>query len=202
MQQATSSARQFYWFFLSLVYSISLHKTNSKPSNYNILLLTKNNMLNRKDCVKKGIKSRLILLSKWQNIYRWWYFDNHWGERFGFLSDLLNSSLPCCHWEIYELTAALSVALRSHTCTHAIPEKNLKEGTGFLSLDPPAVELTSCSWVEPPAMHLIMNLLLRHDPRHWPSYTYLYVYILIIIHMINSPEDPKTAQQTLSFQQR
>lgn len=38
MQQAASSARQLYWFFLSLVYSISLHKTNSKPSNYNLLL--------------------------------------------------------------------------------------------------------------------------------------------------------------------
>ena len=62
--------------------------------------------------------------------------------------------------------ATLHMRLRPHTCTHVIPEKHLKEGTGFLFLDPPAVELTSCSWVEPPVMHLIMNLLLHHEPRH------------------------------------
>ena len=71
--------------------------------------------------------------------------------------------------------ATLHMRLRPHTCTHVIPEKHLKEGTGFLFLDPPAVELTSCSWVEPRVMHLIMNLLLHHEP--WDQ-----LHILIRIH--------------------
>ena len=68
---------------------------------------------------------------------------------------------------------------------------HLKEGTEFLSLDPASVEWTICSWEEPPAIHLIIILLLHCEPKHWNSYTYLYVYTFIFVHMINSPEDWK-----------
>lgn len=134
------------------------------------------------------MKSRLIFLSSWQNIYKW-YFSNHLGGRFEdlgfvfFFSNLLNSFFLSCHWEIYDLKAAL----RWHKVpTHVLMwfRKSIwRKGTGFPSHDTPAGEVSSCCCVESAVIHLVMISLLHHQLRHWTSSTYF--------HPIMLPKTPK-----------
>lgn len=129
-------------------------------------------------------------LSSWQNIYNWWCFINHPGGRLkGFLLIywIFFSELP-----LGNLWAEDSpeVVLRPHTGTYV---SVWRKGTEFPSIDTHAGEEPSCCRVEPSALHLVMIPLLRHQPRHWPRYTYL--------DLISAPKDPKTTQEILSFQQ-